>query len=61
MVLQLWFLKVNDRLRRWDIHEQPGSIYNLPWIRHDAYKKSDLTVSDIDVFEQWWCERISSV
>lgn len=40
------------------IEENAGSTYTLPWTRQavlDAYKRSELTVDDIDVFETHDC------
>lgn len=40
------------------IHEQPENRYILPWTRQavlDAYRRSNLTVADIDVFETHDC------
>lgn len=40
------------------MQEQPESLYILPWTRQavlDAYKRSNLTVQDIDVFETHDC------
>lgn len=40
------------------MHEQQGSLYILPWTRQavlDAYRRSGLTVDDIDVFESHDC------
>lgn len=40
------------------VHEQPGSRYILPWSRQavlDAYKRSKLSVDDIEVFETHDC------
>lgn len=53
-----WGHRVAPMMFEQKIHENKGSRYVLPWTRQtvlDAYKRSGLSVDDIDVFETHDC------